>query len=501
MKRTITQSFWGRASMTLAVLFCCLCGASAQNDGPKTLPYSYSFDNKYWGANTSQDPTAALLERIKAEGWSLVCEAGWVGVQGVEDFTFGTGTFEPQYLVSPQLDGGNKKMVMTFKYVAGTENVSFKVGYSKKGNDPTSDDFTWSEVEPHDAGYMEEYEDVLPIGTKYVAINYTKPGAGYDPLTIDDFYFKPRAGLYGVYLNAVNNTVKTSARWGLYFGLSKTSLLSADTYVWEYVPGEDAEELANKMMGTDNACDAEVLPMPLPEPYTFTYDVETNFAYYTKKLDGRTNKYQAWLLPFHHAITAEEAEKFNFYKINMVANAPSPSVDASDEVWVFLKKMKEGDVLRANMPYVYKPLVDMDFYVFNAATPYLFLEALNPDVLLKTETAEDVYSFYATYDNTTATAEEPFYYVGIDGNISYGDNVTVGPYRWIIRKTSKFNSTVNYSRVIHFYDGEDMAPTGISDLTEQADENVWYTISGVRLEGQPTEPGLYIVNGKKVTIK
>ena len=105
-------------------------------------------------------------------------------------------------------------------------------------------------VEPHDAGYMEEYEDVLPVGTKYVAINYTKPGAGYDPLTIDDFYFKPRAGLYGVYLNAVNNTIKTSARWGLYFGLSKTSLLSADTYVWEYVPGEDAEELANKMMGT-----------------------------------------------------------------------------------------------------------------------------------------------------------------------------------------------------------------------------------------------------------
>lgn len=495
MKRTITQSFWGRASMTFAVLFCCLCGASAQNDGPKTLPYSYSFDNKYWGANT-------LPARMEAEGWNYVCAAANVEIFDTDDFTFSSFTHEPQYVVSPQLDGGNKKVIMTFKYVAGTENVSFKVGYSMNSNDPTSDDFTWSEVVVYSAGSRMEYEDVLPIGTKYVAINYTKPGVGYAPLTIDDFYFKPRAGLYGVYLNAVNNNIKTSARWASYFGQKTVgSLLSANTYVWEYVPGEDAEELANKMMGTDNACEALVLPMPLPEPYTFTYDVETNFVYYTKELKGRTNKYQAWLLPFQHTITAEEAEKFNFYKINMVANAPSPSVDASDEVWVFLKKMKEGDVLRANMPYVYKPLVDMDFYVFNEATPYLFLEALNPDVLLKTETAEDVYSFYATYDNTTATAEEPFYYVGIDGNLSYGDNVTVGPYRWIIRKTSKFNSTVNYSRVIHFYDGEDMAPTGISDLTEQADENVWYTISGVRLEGQPTEPGLYIVNGKKVTIK
>ena len=80
MKRTITQSFWGRASMTLAVLFCFLCGASAQNDGPKTLPYSYSFDNKYWGANT-------LPARMEAEGWNYVCAATNVEISNTDDFT------------------------------------------------------------------------------------------------------------------------------------------------------------------------------------------------------------------------------------------------------------------------------------------------------------------------------------------------------------------------------------------------------------------------------
>lgn len=44
--------------------------------------------------------------------------------------------------------------------------------------------------------------------------------------------------------------------------------------------------------------------------------------------------------------------------------------------------------------------------------------------------------------------------------------------------------------------------TAIS-LSHQAsqDRAVWYTLSGQRLQGDPTTKGLYIVNGKKVTVK
>jgi hypothetical protein len=44
-----------------------------------------------------------------------------------------------------------------------------------------------------------------------------------------------------------------------------------------------------------------------------------------------------------------------------------------------------------------------------------------------------------------------------------------------------------------------ISPAEIKEITEKAD--AWYTIDGVRLNGQPTTKGLYIHNGHKVVIK
>jgi hypothetical protein len=41
--------------------------------------------------------------------------------------------------------------------------------------------------------------------------------------------------------------------------------------------------------------------------------------------------------------------------------------------------------------------------------------------------------------------------------------------------------------------------TEITEITERA--NAWYTINGVKLEGKPTQKGLYIYGNKKVVIK
>ena len=46
--------------------------------------------------------------------------------------------------------------------------------------------------------------------------------------------------------------------------------------------------------------------------------------------------------------------------------------------------------------------------------------------------------------------------------------------------------------------------TGIQSVdTKQvaADDDNWYTLQGVKLDGKPTEKGIYIYNGKKVAIK
>ena len=235
--------------------------------------------------------------------------------------------------------------------------------------------------------------------------------------------------------------------------------------------------------------------------YTLTDDLDAFSATYTKTLGSdRVGKHQAWLVPFDYTLTADDLKKFTFYKINMIANSPSPSVEATDAMWVFLTRLNAGDVLHANMPYVYKPLQavsDYEFTTLNAT-----LKTMNTDILLDTRTTEDIYSFYATYENTTATTADPFFYVGIDGNVSYGDNVTVGPLRWIIRKTSKFGSTPSYASKMFFYDVEET--TSVSEelrMKSEESADTWYSLDGRCLNGKPTAAGLYIVGGRKVIVK
>jgi hypothetical protein len=119
---------------------------------------------------------------------------------------------------------------------------------------------------------------------------------------------------------------------------------------------------------------------------------------------------------------------------------------------------------------------------------------------------EDIYKFYATYENTTATEQDPFYYVNINGDLSLGDAVTVGAFRWIMRVESKFdgNAPAAYARNIIIFDGEET--TGIISIENgklriDNSSDAWYTIDGVKLDGKPHAKGVYIQNGRKVIIK
>ena len=119
---------------------------------------------------------------------------------------------------------------------------------------------------------------------------------------------------------------------------------------------------------------------------------------------------------------------------------------------------------------------------------------------------EDVYSFYATYENTPATASAPFYYVNIDGGISLGNDgsTTVGPYRWIIRKTSKYGETISYVREMHFFDGEDDDPTSMNNgqwTMNNEESATWFDLNGRRLASKPTQKGIYIHNGRKEVVR
>lgn len=226
-------------------------------------------------------------------------------------------------------------------------------------------------------------------------------------------------------------------------------------------------------------------------------DPYLNSLTYIKRIGWeRVGKYQAWLVPFDYTIKAEDMDKFQFYKINMIANSPSPEVEASEQMWVFLKKLDAGAVLHANMPYVYKPLEAVPDYAFTSVNT--LLKARNEGVLAMTQTMEDIYSFYATYDNLPINGNDPFYYVNDIGSISLSSFEFVGPFRWIIRKTSKYEALPSYAPEMKFFDVDD--ETGINELEglDAVDEK-WYTLDGKKISRK--SKGIYIHNGQKKVVR
>ena len=130
--------------------------------------------------------------------------------------------------------------------------------------------------------------------------------------------------------------------------------------------------------------------------------------------------------------------------------------------------------------------------------------ARNTGVIAETRTMEDIYSFYATYENTKATEADPFYYMSANGGISLGRTATVGAFRWIIRQTSKYGGTPAYARQMIIFDVDSGEVTGIvstTDCTDSTNSDAWYDMQGRRLQGKPSRAGVYINKGVKVVIK
>ena len=68
--------------------------------------------------------------------------------------------------------------------------------------------------------------------------------------------------------------------------------------------------------------------------------------------------------------------------------------------------------------------------------------------------------------------------------------------------TSDVNPNYNASNGFTFiFDGDDLDSIGSTSVGTSNGEPGYYNLWGQKLNGQPTQPGIYIVNGKKVTVK
>ena len=235
------------------------------------------------------------------------------------------------------------------------------------------------------------------------------------------------------------------------------------------------------------------------EPYTFTADTQVKSATYTRKYAAdRVGKFQAWSMPFDFTITEEAAEKFTFYRINMIAHSAdrTEEVESTDKLWVYVAPMKAGEKLTANRPYAYKPKTEGEF-TFTADNNKLFA----PDYTsrLHTETVDHSYDFYGTYDTVSiANQGGDFYYLNADGEISHAkkETTTVGSYRWIVKATNK--SGANYAPRFEFVE-EGAETEGIRSISAGDDVEGYYTLGGTRVE--KPHHGMFVVKYKNGNIK
>ena len=281
---------------------------------------------------------------------------------------------------------------------------------------------------------------------------------------------------------------KTGVDWFLTQGTNASGMTAAVLAAtlangWGVKDGNAVPLMANIAVFTD------------ADTYTLTADKAVTSATYKKTLnESRVGKFQAWFLPFDYTITSEDLENFQFYKINVIANSETED----GKIEIHLIKCHAGDVYKANKPYVYKPKKAVENYEFttNNAT----LKAKNVGKVHSMSTSLNDYKFYGTYDVMTPTIDDPFYYVNINGDLSWGydGKVKVGAFRWIIRVENKDD----YARGISFSEEDGNEATGINsiDNAQLAIDN-YYDMNGRKLDKKPTQKGVYINNGRKIIIK
>ena len=230
---------------------------------------------------------------------------------------------------------------------------------------------------------------------------------------------------------------------------------------------------------------------------TLTQDVVVNSVTYQRNVPN-ANTYCAWYVPADYKLTSDVLDQFDFYRINLIANAEGGNeVQNTTRIWVYLFPMAADDVLTANRPYVFKTKGGDGQFTFTLENT---LHAPATDVRLNNSTTAHNYDFYGTYETTQLSdkSSEHFFYVDYYGQMGWPGsyNINVGPYRWYIKTTQKGGGAY-YAPTFVFTDDPNV--TGITDNLEVKTIDCYYDLKGMKIE-KPSK-GAYLVKFKDGTVK
>ena len=273
-----------------------------------------------------------------------------------------------------------------------------------------------------------------------------------------------------------------------------TGFISGGTFnsnVDDYCADGYAAVLVENLYKVGEVSTGEIVLTDGETVYNITSDTPVNSVTYKRTFpENQVDKYMGWFVPFDYTVTEADAERATFYKIDMIAHsATQGNTEQVDEsrIWIHLKSVTAGTVIKGNKPYLVKPLISGDFEFTGATT--LLAKPNASDVLLSASTTSNEYNFHGTYSTVTqGELGQNFMYMG-SGQIHMATlpTTSVRGFRWYITISGK----AEYARIAFVEDGEETTAIQSAEVAEPNAIEGYYTLNGVKVE-KPGK-GVYVV--------
>lgn len=242
--------------------------------------------------------------------------------------------------------------------------------------------------------------------------------------------------------------------------------------------GEDVEPLKYIDIYDTDAC--------LAIDSVGTYDIVA----YTRIFDA--TDWEAWYMPFDVPYSSLQ-EDLDVAYINNIHQYDDDNDGVIDRTEIEAIKMTDG-VLKANFPYVVRA---KESGLFVWEWEYV---TIDPQInSYSCSSMYNTYTFFGSYNYIEPGELQGAYMLGADGYMVSSESMQLGAFRFYLSIESKGVTGPSMSANIRLRVRGDEAATGI-ETVEGVESSVIYDLSG-RVVTEITEPGIYIVNGKKVAIR
>lgn len=217
-----------------------------------------------------------------------------------------------------------------------------------------------------------------------------------------------------------------------------------------------------------------------------TYDIVA----YTRIFDA--TDWEAWYMPFDVPYSSLQ-EDLDVAYINNIHQYDDDNDGVIDRTEIEAIKMTDG-VLKANFPYVVRAK-ESGLFVWEWENV-----TIDPQInSYSCSSMYNTYTFFGCYNYIEPGELQGAYMLGADGYMVSSESMQLGAFRFYLSIESKGVTGPSMSANIRLRVRGDEAATGI-ETVEGVESNVIYDLSG-RVVTEITEPGIYIVNGKKVAIR